>query len=339
MNSVHIENQSVQSFFNEDCITGCRKHIPDNFVDLIITDPPYGIGGDGLHKHYNRKEEFVIDGYIEVPAREYPQFSREWIREAHRILRPGGSIYIVSGYTNLIHILNALAQTALVERNHLIWKYNFGVFTRLKYVSSHYHILYYTKPGGEVTFNTSCRYGLDEIAENGGSSNYQDREDVWVINREYKPGKTKNKNELPSELLTKIIQYSSNPDDVVFDLFLGSFSTAKTALGLGRRAGGFEKSPLAFNHQIEEIQKITPGHLLSGLRVPTEKPVQNRGKAWTEEDKQALLKRFKTLLTEGNNKKQVIEILCEEYGRGKWSIIKLLDQILTGSRKKKASPV
>jgi len=321
------ENQVLEWIFNEDCIEGCKAHIPDNFVDLIITDPPYGIGGDGLHKHYNRKEEFVIDGYIEIPAKEYPRFSLDWIKQAHRILRPGGSIYIVSGYTHLRHILNALAETPLIERNHLIWKYNFGVFTRNKYVSSHYHILYYTKPDGKVTFNTSCRYGLDEDGENGGSSNYQDREDVWVINREYKPGKTKNKNELPTELLTRIIQYSSNPDDLVFDLFLGSFSTAKTAIGLGRRVGGFEKSSYAFNHQIEEMQKIIPGGLLASLRVPTEKTVENRGKPWTEEEKQDLLKRFHALLAESITKKRAVEILREEYGRGKWSIIKLLDQI------------
>ncbi len=314
-------------FFNEDCIQGCKKHIPNDFVDLIITDPPYGIGGEGLHKHYNRKEEFVIDGYIEVPAKEYPHFSREWIKEAHRILRPGGSIYIVSGYTHLIHILNALAETPLIERNHLIWRYNFGVFTRNKYVSSHYHILYYTKPGGKVTFNTSCRYGLDEPAEDGGSLNYQDREDVWIINREYKPGKAKNKNELPTDLLTKIIQYSSNEGDMVFDLFLGSFSTAKTAVGLGRRAGGFEMISHAFKHQIMELKALKPGFLLPGLRIPKERTVENRGKAWSGAEKKALLDRYHELMSEGKNKKQTVVILCEEYGRGKWSIIKLLDQI------------
>lgn len=43
-------------FYNEDCIEGCKAHISDNSVDLIITDPPYGIEGHTLHKHYNRKE-------------------------------------------------------------------------------------------------------------------------------------------------------------------------------------------------------------------------------------------------------------------------------------------
>ena len=119
-------------FYNIDCVEGARQYLRDASVDLIITDPPYGIGGDTLHKHYNRKEEFVLDGYIEVPQEEYYDFTDSWIKEAERVLKPGGSMYIVSGYTNLIHILNALSETQLKEVNHIIWKYNFGVYTKNK---------------------------------------------------------------------------------------------------------------------------------------------------------------------------------------------------------------
>ena len=65
-------------YYLGDCIEGCRKHVGDNSIDLIITDPFFAIEGDKLHKHYNRKEEFVIDGYIEVPASEYQDFSIAW---------------------------------------------------------------------------------------------------------------------------------------------------------------------------------------------------------------------------------------------------------------------
>jgi len=198
-------NQLYQ-IYHGDCIPGTRKLFADNSVDLIITDPPYGISGDKLHKHYHRKEATVLHGYVEIDKRDYFGFSLNWIKEAERVLRPGGSMYIVSGYSNLIDILNALRETKLREVNHIIWKYNFGVYTTKKYVSSHYHILYYVKPGGEITFNTHSRYGPSEKEKNGGSINYRDREDVWIINREYKPGQVKNKNELPNELLTKIMQ-------------------------------------------------------------------------------------------------------------------------------------
>jgi site-specific DNA-methyltransferase (adenine-specific) len=312
-------------FYNLDCVVGAEKYLADNSVDLIITDPPYGIQGDKLDKHYNRDESKVIDGYVEVAAEEYPTFTNDWIRQAERVLKPGGALYVVSGYTNLRHILNALAATSLEEVNHLIWKYNFGVYTSKKYISSHYHILYYAKPGAKRTFNTFAFYGDSEKNENGGSLNYLDREDVLVINREYKPGEVKNKNELPTALLTKLIMYSSNPHDLVCDFFLGGFSTAEVAIGLGRRACGFEINANAFAHQIAELAKIESGSLLKSLRAPQENRLVNRGKTLTDDEKNAIVTEYSSLTANGFNKKSSIEKISEKFGRGYWSIIRMLD--------------
>lgn len=312
-------------FYNEDCISGARKHLPDNSVDLIICDPPYGIGGDTLHKHYNRDEKFVLGGYIEVPSAEYPEFSNQWIQEAERVLKPGGSIYVISGYTNLIHILNALHNTQLKEINHIIWRYNFGVYTRTKYISSHYHILFYKKGDAKHTFNTFSRFADSEKSEFGGSANYRDREDVWIINREYKPGAVKNKNELPTELLVKMIQYSSNEGDVVCDFFLGSFSTAKVAKGLNRRAVGFEMSKTAYDYQIKVIDSMPQGCLLDQIRKPPENICFNRGKPLTDDEKQSIVGEYQNLRSRGRNKKDSIGELSTKFGRGYWSILRLVD--------------
>lgn len=312
-------------FYNGDCISGSVL-IPDNSVDLIITDPPYGIEGDKLHRHYNRDESFVTDGYVEIPAEDYESFTKDWIGQAERILRPGGSLYIVSGYTHLRHILNALYETSLEEVNHIIWRYNFGVFTSLKYVSSHYHILFYAKPGGIRTFNTECRFSLSEKDENGGSLNYQDRQDVWIINREYKPGKVKNKNELPTALLSKIIQYSSNEGDLVCDLFLGGFSTAKTAIGLSRRATGFEISPVMFDARIDEMAALIPGFLLNTAQTPKEPGRKRTRKAWNKDETERLRSRYNELNQTNLSQKEVNQQLQEEFDRGYWSIEKALKQ-------------
>lgn len=312
-------------FYNIDCVEGSQKFLENDSVDLIVTDPPYGIGGDTLHKHYNRNEDLVLDGYIEVPPHEYPEFTNNWVKEAERVLKPGGSLYIVSGYTNLIHILNALASTSLKEVNHIIWKYNFGVYTKKKYISSHYHILYYVKPGKTPTFNTFCRYADSEKNDAAsGSLNYSDREDVWVINREYKPGKIKNKNELPTQLLTKIIQYSSNEGDLVCDFFLGSFSTAKVAIGLNRRACGFEKSSTAFSYQIKEVEKVQSGSLLDTLRTPPENRYFNQGKPINEDERKEILIKYLKLRKNGLSKKKIINQLGTELGRGPWSLAKII---------------
>jgi site-specific DNA-methyltransferase (adenine-specific) len=310
--------------YNEDCVTGARHHIRDGSVDLIITDPPYGIGGDCLHRHYNRNERFVAHGYVEIPCEEYGDFSMRWVREAERILRPGGSLYIISGYTNLFFLLNALRGTGLCEVNHLIWKYSFGVFTRKKYVSSHYHILFYEKPGGKRTFHTEARFGLEEKTADGRSLNNQDREDVWIINREYKPGRPKNKNELPLGLLIKILQYSSNEGDLICDFFCGGFSAAKAAIGLNRRFVGFEISSDVFRVKEEDLRRIEPGFLLPSLRRPEPRIIRSQGKRWTEEERRRLFRQYHRLAKKGLPRKDIVQLLGETHGRGRWAIEKAL---------------
>ena len=149
---------ATHKVYNKSCIEGMREYVKDGSVDLIFTDPPYGIDGDELDVHYHRDESNVVPGYIDVPLTQYAKFSQDWINECARVLRPGGSIYIVSGYTNLHHVLNALHATDLEEINHIIAKYSFGVSTKNKFVSSHYHVLFWQKPNkGKLkrTFNSN----------------------------------------------------------------------------------------------------------------------------------------------------------------------------------------
>jgi len=309
-------------FHNSDCVQGALEYLADGSVDLIVTDPPYGIDGDRLHRHYNRDERFVIDGYVEVDRGSYGAFSRAWIAQAQRVLRPGGQIYIVSGYTNLYDVLHALRQTTLYEINHLIWKYNFGVYTSTKFVSSHYHILYYAKPGGQRTFNLQARFALDETSNDGGSRNYRDREDVWVINREYKPGRAKNKNELPRALLQKIIAYSSNEGDLVCDFFMGGGSTAAVAIGMNRRFVGFELSRKTYASRVPSLQAIAAGSLLTP--APRPHVVGNRGKAWSANESQRLRQRYFDLHASGATNDAIVSALSTEFARGAWAIRKRL---------------
>jgi site-specific DNA-methyltransferase (adenine-specific) len=312
----------VADFINADCVAGAIEHLSDASVDLIVTDPPYGIEGDRLHRHYNRDERFVDDGYVEVDARDYRAFSRAWIAQAERVLRPGGQLYVVSGYTNLYDVLAALRETRLREINHIIWKYNFGVYTSSKFVSSHYHILYYAKPGGKRTFNLQARFSLDEAAPGGGSRNYRDREDVWIINREYKPGRRKNKNELPKALLEKMIAYSSNEGDLVCDFFLGGGSTAAVAIGMNRRFIGFEISEQTFRSRVPALRAIVAGSLLR--KTPKPHVVRNRGKTWSPAEEEQLQGRFRELCASGATRGVIVALLSAEFERGAWAIRKRL---------------
>jgi len=209
-------------------------------MDLIITDPPFGIKFDGKSGVYNRKSSKVMDGYVEIPQKEYRQFSEDWIKEAYRILKPNGSIYIFSGFNNLEDVLRGVRLAGFTVVNHIIWKYQFGVNCQNKYVTSHYTIIYAVKNPKKKTFNTNCRFSKYAKTENGNSARYRDVEDVWTINREFSFKGDKTPTKLPSEIVKKILQYSSNPGDLVFDPFLGSGQVILTARKMNRNYMGIE---------------------------------------------------------------------------------------------------
>ena len=231
-----------------------REHVTDESVDLVFTDPPYGIDGDELDVHYHRDESKVVQGYIDVPLSQYAQFSLDWIRECERVLRPGGSMYIVSGYTNLHHILNALHSTSLVEINHVIAQYSFGVSTKNKFVSSHYHVLFWAKPDRgqkKRTFNSNWKY-TDQ------KDSYHDRLTVQNMPRDYKPGQVRNKNQLSEDFIEKFIKYSSNRGDTVLDCFGGGLTTGRTALRWGRNFVGFELNKNAYDAFVPTLDLVEP---------------------------------------------------------------------------------
>jgi site-specific DNA-methyltransferase (adenine-specific) len=223
--------------YNLDCRVGL-KTIADQSVDLIFTDPPYGIDGANLNKHYNRDESKVVSGYIDIDKNDYAEFCADWITECSRILKPTGSMYIVSGYSNLHHILNALHATKMREINHIIAEYRFGVYTKNKWVSSHYHILYWGK-SKKTYFNGKAR-------STDSKASYNDRLSVQKLTREYQPNTVKNKNQLPVSFIEKFIEYSSQTGDLVLDPFAGSFSTGQAANKLQRNFIGFEQNIHAY---------------------------------------------------------------------------------------------
>ncbi len=124
-----------------NCIEG-MKIIPSKTADIVITDPPFAIDFKAKRENYNRKSSRVLDGYNEIHGKEYLKFTYSWMSEAKRVLKDSGSMYIFSGWNYLKDILNALDELNFITVNHLIWKYQFGLVTSRKYVTSHYHCLF-----------------------------------------------------------------------------------------------------------------------------------------------------------------------------------------------------
>ncbi len=246
----------LNKIYNMGCVEG-MKFIPDNTIDLVITDPPFAIEFKAKRSNYNRTEANVLEGYREIPKKQYYDFTVQWMKQVYRILNDSGSMYIFSGWNNLKDILVAIDELGFITVNHIIWKYQFGVVTKRKFVTSHYHCLYVCKNDEKRKFFPYERFEKNLRDVCGRSLHYEDKEDVWYIKREYWNGDQKTPTKLPAELIRKILTYSSKENDAVLDPFLGSGQVAVVSRMMHRRYIGFEVVKEYYEFAKERLEKNT----------------------------------------------------------------------------------
>lgn len=237
----------------EDCVMG-MKQLPNESIDLVIADPPFGIAFDGKSSVYNRDERLVIEGYEETNE-SYHEFTANWLAELPRIMKPESSAYIFSGWTNLDAVLQGARDAGLATLNHLIWHYPFGVYTKKRFVTSHYHIVLLVKSPRKYFFNKIENYP----------------EDVWSVKRQYRTGLAKNATKLPLDVVSRCIDFSSKPGDIVLDPFMGNGTTAVAAKLNLRRFIGFEINEKLQPLLEKEIDKAKSGasYVPYNERLPT----------------------------------------------------------------------
>ncbi|MCH8324307.1 MAG: site-specific DNA-methyltransferase [Thaumarchaeota archaeon] len=249
-----MKKNQTNKIYNSDCILGMIE-LPPKIIDLIITDPPFAINFKASKANYNRTASRVIKGYNEIRPEDYYDFTYSWMLESYRILKDSGSMYVFSGWNNLKDILMALDDVGFVTINHIIWKYQFGVVTKKKFVTSHYHCLYVCKNPKKRKFYSFSRFKKTSKTKEGRSLHYKDKEDVWDIKREYWTGYEKTPTKLPAELIEKIIQYSSKKSDIILDPFLGSGQVAVISKYMGRKFLGYEIVKKYYNFAKKRLDK------------------------------------------------------------------------------------
>jgi site-specific DNA-methyltransferase (adenine-specific) len=236
------QKYSENKIYCEDSLSAL-KQIGSNTIDHIFTDPPFAINhGKKQVANYNRDSNYVIEGYKEINVDTYSEFSRKWIKESYRVLKKYGTICIVSGWSNQRHILNALDEYNFFLINEIIWKHNFGAFTKNKFVSSHYDIFFASKHKKKFTFNKIKHYA----------------EDVLIIKKEYWRQKFKTPNKLPKELVITLLKYFTNPNDLVLDLFTGSGTIPKccSIMEEKRRFLAFEIVREYYNFAVKRLYEL-----------------------------------------------------------------------------------
>lgn len=229
------------------------KLMEDESVDLIIADPPYNLSkGTKVDKNADLKNmggkwSKVMESWDNIPLLDYIEFTKKWIKEAKRVMKDTGSMWIFGTYHN-IGIVNLVCQMENVEIiNEVVW-YKRNAFPNLsgtRLTASHETILWCHKNKSEkrnyyFDYDYSKRISFDY--DNLKKQDKQMRT-VWDIPNNKKREELefgKHPTQKPLRVIERIINLSSKEGDVVLAPFSGSGTECLSAFQLDRKYIGFE---------------------------------------------------------------------------------------------------
>ncbi|MGB1208374.1 MAG: site-specific DNA-methyltransferase [Paracoccaceae bacterium] len=226
-----------------DCIEAMRG-LPDNCIDLIFADPPYNLQLRGdLHRPDNSLVDAVDDAWDQFSSfAAYDRFTRAWLSEARRILKPDGAIWVIGSYHNIFRVGAALQDAGFWILNDVVWRKSNPMpnFRGKRLTNAHETMIWASKSeGAKYTFNYDALKALNE--------GIQMRSD-WVLpicsgseRLKDSEGAKAHPTQKPESLLHRVLVGSTNPGDVVLDPFFGTGTTGAVAKMLGRDYIGIER--------------------------------------------------------------------------------------------------
>lgn len=260
-----------KSFYTEE--NGCLflgdslqvlRKFKDSSVDMVFSDPPYSI----------KKADW--DTFKSQD--EYIKFSVKWIKEASRILKDTGTLYIC-GFSEILADIHHPAMKYFYNCKWIIWHYKNKANLGNDWGRSHESILCLRKSNKHIMNIDSIRipynshtlkYPSHPQAETSQYGNGKQRVN-WTPNPlGAKPKdvieipttcngmgeKTPHPTQKPEELLRKIILASSNENDIVLDPFIGSGTTAVCAKQLNRQFIGIEQNEEYLKWAVNRLSQV-----------------------------------------------------------------------------------
>jgi modification methylase len=264
------EARSANRIIVDDCLKALRG-LPKESVDLVFADPPYNLQlASDLLRPNNTRVDGVDDDWDKFSSfGDYDAFTRAWLGECRRVLKPDGAVWVIGSYHNIFRLGAALQDLGFWIQNDIVWrKVNpMPNFRGKRFTNAHETLIWAARDKrSRATFNyESLKAHNDDV---------QMRSD-WLFpicsgpeRLKDEGGRKAHPTQKPEALLNRILIASSKPGDLVLDPFFGTGTTGAVAKRLGRRFIGIERDADYARAAEERIARVTP---LSPSALETQK--------------------------------------------------------------------
>jgi modification methylase len=242
-----------------DCIEAMRS-LPSASVDLVFADPPYNLqlGGD-LNRPDGSHVDAVTDHWDQFESfATYDRFTREWLSEARRVLKPTGSLWVIGSYHNIFRVGAILQDLGFWILNDIVWRKANPMpnFKGTRFTNAHETLIW-------ASMGEKSRYTFNYRSMKTLNDELQMRSD-WVLpicggQERLKSGGTKvHPTQKPEALLYRVMLATTNKGDVILDPFFGTGTTGAVAKRLGREWIGCERESVYRDAALERIELALP---------------------------------------------------------------------------------
>jgi len=226
-----------------DCVAEMRK-LPENSVDLVFADPPYNLqlGGD-LNRPDGSHVDAVTDDWDQFDSFAiYDRFTRDWLAECKRVLKPDGALWVIGSYHNIYRVGAILQDLGFWILNDVVWRKTNPMpnFRGTRFTNAHETLLWCSQ--GEKS-----RYHFNYRAMKTLNDELQMRSD-WTFpicsggeRLKDDSGHKAHPTQKPEALLYRVLLATTEAGDVVLDPFFGTGTTGAVAKRLGRDWIGCER--------------------------------------------------------------------------------------------------
>lgn len=215
--------KELNRIYLQDCVSFMRE-LEDESVDLVIADPPY-----------NLKKDFGNGSDHWETVEKWLTWSKEWIDQSIRILKPTGNMFIYGIHHYLCYIQCYLYEKELQYRRQIIWYYENG-FSGYRTLNAFYEPILWFSKTNQFTYHEirepykSTQRLKNKIVKNGKEWRPHPEGrlagDVWnfpvLAGKRFEKEKVDHPTQKPLNLCDRIIRHFSNPEDLVFIPFAGS---------------------------------------------------------------------------------------------------------------------